>query len=120
MPKTKKQDSTSGDSDSGPEDVSFIEKFFFININLFFSALRLRNLKILKSGDGGKNTTWVLDKQRHVRINEFKGRKLIDIREYYEKDGKTLPGKKGISLSITQWKNLLEVAKEITEAIGEN
>lgn len=74
-----------------------------------------------KSGDSSKegNNTWVLDKQRQIRINEFRGRKLIDIREYYEKDGKSLPGKKGISLSINQWKRLQEFAKEVNEAIGE-
>ena len=27
-------------------------------------------------------------------VSEFKGKKMINIREYYEKEGKTLPGKK--------------------------
>jgi len=52
-----------------------------------------------------------------VRVSEFRGRKSVDIREYYEKSGKTLPGKKGISLSIKQWKELLKVAEEITSAV---
>jgi hypothetical protein len=29
-----------------------------------------------------------------VQINEFKGKQLIDIREFYEKDEEMLPGKK--------------------------
>lgn len=62
-------------------------------------------------------TSWVLEKQRQVRINEFRGRKLIDIREFYEKNGETLPGKKGISLSVEQWKKLLQCADEINEAL---
>ncbi|XP_016982128.1 RNA polymerase II transcriptional coactivator [Drosophila rhopaloa] len=113
MPKTKKkQQDSSSESDSGPED---------------------RNPPASKkpkgssgpgeaksaSGDSGGDgaTTWTLEGLRQVRINEFRGRKMVDIREFYEKSGETLPGKKGISLSIKQWKKLLEVAEEVTRAV---
>ena len=33
---------------------------------------------------------------RYASVFEFKGKKYVNIREYYEKDGKTLPGKKGV------------------------
>ncbi|XP_037951529.1 RNA polymerase II transcriptional coactivator-like [Teleopsis dalmanni] len=98
MPKTKKAVESS-DSDSGPED---------------------RNKPVQKKAKASNEAPaneWVLEKLRRVRVSEFRGRRNIDIREFYEKDGQILPGKKGISLSITQWKKLLEVANEINEAI---
>uniref|UniRef100_A0A1A9VZR5 Transcriptional coactivator p15 (PC4) C-terminal domain-containing protein n=1 Tax=Glossina brevipalpis TaxID=37001 RepID=A0A1A9VZR5_9MUSC len=107
MPKNKRESSES-DSDSGPEDrLSPVPK-----------KSKESNSKS-KSKSGGAPTKWILEKQRHVTISEFRGRKLIDIREYYEKNGESLPGKKGISLSITQWKKLLEVADEINKAVAE-
>ncbi|KAH8685922.1 transcriptional Coactivator p15-domain-containing protein [Tricladium varicosporioides] len=63
---------------------------------------------------------------RRVNISDFKGKKLINIREYYEKDGDWLPGKKGISLTVEQYTSLLAAIPEINanlksagEAIGE-
>jgi len=61
--------------------------------------------------------TWNLDKMRLVKVREFRGKVLIDIREFYEKDGNMLPGKKGISLSAAQWQKLKEITQEVDEAI---
>lgn len=68
-------------------------------------------------GDDSDTSTWTLEGMRQVRINEFRGRKMVDIREHYEKEGKVLPGKKGISLTASQWKKLLAVADEVTRAL---
>lgn len=44
-----------------------------------------------------------ISKKQKVRITSFKGATYVDFREFYEKDGKTLPGKKGIALPLDQW-----------------
>lgn len=46
--------------------------------------------------DDDGNEFWNLNDKgtRRVTINEFKGKMMVNIREYYEKDGKSLPGKK--------------------------
>lgn len=103
MPKAKK--TSSSDSDSGPDDQ-----------NPPPSKKSKESSKSKESGDKS-NQQWVLERQRKVSINEFRGHKLIDIREYYEKDGKSLPGKKGISLSVDEWKKLLAIAEEVNRAI---
>jgi Transcriptional Coactivator p15 (PC4) len=44
--------------------------------------------------DTDGNQYWEISKMRRVTISEFKGKRMVNIREYYEKDGKDLPGKK--------------------------
>lgn len=49
-----------------------------------------------------------LGKSKFVDVREFKGTVLVDIREYYEKEGEMRPGKKGIALTAPQWEVRLE------------
>ncbi|TGO67981.1 hypothetical protein BOTNAR_0032g00260 [Botryotinia narcissicola] len=50
---------------------------------------------------------------RKIEFSDFKGQTLINIREFYEKDGNVLPGKKGISLTVDQYKNFLKSIPQI-------
>ncbi|XP_034839833.1 RNA polymerase II transcriptional coactivator-like [Maniola hyperantus] len=101
MPKNKKE-SSSSDSDEGPVD---------------------RNEPPEKKAKMGSRTndkepTWVLQGKKLVKIREFKGKVYVDIREFYEKNGEMLPGKKGISLTPDLWRKLLSLSNEINEAVS--
>jgi len=61
--------------------------------------------------------SWDLGKNKRVSLNEFKGKVLFDIREYYDAGGQLKPGKKGISLSREQWDIVHSVSDDITSAI---
>lgn len=61
-----------------------------------------------------------LAKNRKVKVRKFAGKLMVDIREFYIKDGVELPGKKGISLSMDQWDVLREHIEEIDQAVSEN
>lgn len=37
---------------------------------------------------------WEISKMRRVTVSSFRGKTMVNVREYYEKDGQELPGKK--------------------------
>ena len=37
---------------------------------------------------------WEISKMRRVTVSDYNGKSMVSIREYYEKDGRMLPGKK--------------------------
>jgi hypothetical protein len=53
---------------------------------------------------------------RRATVSQFHGKVRIDIREYYLEDDEWKPGRKGISLDLAQWRELLKVAPLIDEA----
>ncbi|KAG6529573.1 RNA polymerase II transcriptional coactivator KIWI-like [Zingiber officinale] len=86
-------------------------------------ASRSRKFPKRDSEDGGGEddiTVCEISKNRKVSVRQWQGNVVVDIREFYVKDGKEMPGKKGISLPMDQWKVLLEHVEEIDEAVREN
>ncbi|KAL3498059.1 hypothetical protein ACH5RR_040791, partial [Cinchona calisaya] len=54
-----------------------------------------------------------ISKNRRVSVRNWQGKIVVDIREFYVKDGKQMPGKKGISLTMDQWTVLRDHVEEI-------
>ncbi|XP_074526675.1 SUB1 regulator of transcription b [Halichoeres trimaculatus] len=69
------------------------------------------------SKEGGDDNMFQIGKMRYVSVRDFKGKVLIDIREYWMNDGEMRPGKKGISLNPEQWNQLKDQISEIDDAI---
>uniref|UniRef100_A0A3Q3WA57 Activated RNA polymerase II transcriptional coactivator p15 n=1 Tax=Mola mola TaxID=94237 RepID=A0A3Q3WA57_MOLML len=68
--------------------------------------------------DNGDDNMFQIGKMRYVSVRDFKGKVLIDIREYWmNQDGEMKPGKKGISLNPEQWNQLKDQISEIDDAI---
>ncbi|KAK4241657.1 transcriptional Coactivator p15-domain-containing protein [Achaetomium macrosporum] len=71
-----------------------------------------------KGTDAEGNPYWEIGSNRRVGSSQFKGATLVNIREYYTTpDGELRPGKKGISLSLDQYKALLKVIPELNEEL---
>ncbi|XP_030365599.1 activated RNA polymerase II transcriptional coactivator p15-like [Strigops habroptila] len=70
-------------------------------------------------GQGGEEgTMFQIGSTRYVRVSCFKGKVLVDIREFYaDKDGDMKPGRKGIALSAEQWNQLKEIIPEVDAAV---
>ncbi|KAE8801675.1 RNA polymerase II transcriptional coactivator KIWI [Hordeum vulgare] len=61
-----------------------------------------------------------ISKNKRVAVRSWNGKVMVDMREFYVKDGKSLPTRKGISLSMDQWEILRDNIKAIDEAVKEN
>ena len=54
-----------------------------------------------------------LSASKRVTVSEYRGKTTIGMREYYQKDGKWLPGKKGINLNAEQFESLRETVADV-------
>ncbi|KAF7594278.1 hypothetical protein BBP40_009678 [Aspergillus hancockii] len=71
----------------------------------------------LRKVDTNGDVYWEVSKLRRVTISSFRGKTLVNIREYYGKDGQELPGKKGISLPMDQFASLIALLPDIELAL---
>ncbi|XP_068653304.1 RNA polymerase II transcriptional coactivator KIWI-like [Aristolochia californica] len=78
--------------------------------------------KAAKKGSEDTDTITVceISKNRKVSVRSWQGKIMVDIREFNTKDGKEMPGKKGISLTLDQWNTLKDHVTEIDKAVAEN
>lgn len=50
-----------------------------------------------------------------IEINDFKGKKYLDIRKMWNNNGEVLPTKKGISVAIEDVNELISLIKMVVE-----
>ncbi|CAG7937928.1 unnamed protein product [Penicillium salamii] len=79
-----------------------------------------KKAKVSGQTDSNGDRYWELSKMRRVTISSFRGKTQVNIREYYEKDGQQLPGKKGISMPIDQFSALVSLLPEIEGALKQS
>jgi len=66
---------------------------------------------------GAETTVCEMSNTRRCSVSKFKGRVLVNVREYYEKDGRLLPGAKGAALSAEAAAILVANAEKIDERV---
>lgn len=66
----------------------------------------------------GDEVRFELGKMKFATVSEFRGRKMVNIREFYMNgEGELRPGKKGIALMPDQWEKLKNNMDEIDEVL---
>lgn len=112
MPKSKEY--VSSDEDSSEEEVKSKKK----QKRQDDDNEEKPSKKIKKEVNEGEDTVWDLGSNRKVSVRDFKGRLFVDIREmYYDKDANLKPGKKGICLSMEQWRKFLSIVEDVDKLV---
>eukprot|EP00887_Chlorella_sp_A99_P004356 scaffold15.g4356.t1 len=69
------------------------------------------------AGGGVQQGVLELGGKKRAVADLFKGKPFLSLREYYEKGGELLPGKKGISLTPEQFATLRQAAPQLSTAL---
>ncbi len=79
----------------------------------------LSNLDAITGALDRQDMDFVLEltNKRRVTVSSFNGAFMVNIREYYERDGQLLPTKKGISLMPPQWSACQEAIQKVGETM---
>ncbi|KLJ12658.1 hypothetical protein EMPG_12331 [Blastomyces silverae] len=72
-----------------------------------------------KKIDSNGDFYWNISRLRRLTVSSFKGRTMVSVREYYEKDGQELPGKKGISMPLEQFNAMVQLLPNVEAVIKE-
>ncbi|XP_022799284.1 activated RNA polymerase II transcriptional coactivator p15-like [Stylophora pistillata] len=109
----------SDSSDSGEEEVVACKREEY---EVQIKSKKSKSKKSIKesSTEDTEPGVFELSDKRRVTVREFKGKILVDIREFYEdNEGEMKPGRKGISLQLSQWEALKSHITDIDVAIEE-
>uniref|UniRef100_A0A8C8RU60 Activated RNA polymerase II transcriptional coactivator p15 n=1 Tax=Pelusios castaneus TaxID=367368 RepID=A0A8C8RU60_9SAUR len=123
MPKSKDLvETTTSDSGSDAENEKILKRKKEIPIKPEKKPkIEARTSKVATKSQVQENEEegmFQIGKMRYVRVYCFKGKVLVDIREFYiDKAGDTKPGRKGIALSAEQWNHLKEIIPDIDAAV---
>ena len=74
-----------------------------------------------RTTEGYKEVVYDLSNSKKVKIGIWaeKNLPLVHIREYYSKGNEEIPTKKGIALTVSQWRRLVYDIKDMDEDVSE-
>merc|ERR1719375_933373 len=55
--------------------------------------------------------------KKYVTTEWYNGKRQVNLRKYFNKDGEYCPTKKGIVLDVEQWSNLVKHSQIVSEAL---
>ena len=69
--------------------------------------------------DTGDEIRFTLGEKKKISVGRYKKQVLVNIREFYDKNGASLPTKKGCAFSVETWETLKDLIPDIDQVIKE-